>query len=85
MNDDLGWLDMAKDGDDIPNVTEPEIIRTLAVGRWSVRSEEGQIYIEASERLAGGEVRLCSRLATPPEAAADLFTQLARVLGKRRH
>jgi hypothetical protein len=86
MADELawGWEEMAKDGDDARSVTEPEIIRTLAVGSVAVRFESGQVYIDAHERLAG-ETRVAARLAMSPDMARELVAKLAPVIARKRH
>lgn len=82
------WLglsfDMAKDGDDPPSITEPEIIRTLAVGGIAVKFEAGLVYIDAHEKLAG-ETRVASRLAMSPDMARELVAKLAPVIARKRH
>lgn len=80
------WLEafeiMAKNHDgDTPVLTEPEIIRVLAVGGHHFRTGAGWVYLDAWEQLSD-EQRLGARLAMSPEEALEMWTDLGRVLAK---
>lgn len=79
----FGWAEAADDGDPIA-ATEPEIVRTMAVGGLVVRADRGAVYIEAHERLPG-EVRVVARCSMTQELARELVAKVVAILPKGRH
>lgn len=84
MGSSFDWPSGANSDDDQISPTEPEIIRTMAVGSFVVRAERGAVYIEAHERLPG-EVRVVCRVSMTTETARTLVGLIECVLPKRRH
>ena len=80
----MGWaaFEMAKDGDDEPILTEPEIVRVIAVGGYRIRVDGDALLLEVWETLPG-EKRIVARLSFQTEMALGAAGDIRKILPRK--